>query len=160
MSDVFHSAAIDQVFGLLKVINSLGGKTDIYKIDEEVEIDFDELSTAINAAESLGLVVVSSGDVELTELGRKAIAGGLEEAKEEIARRLAALRPFSDVLKRLRERGSMRLDELTSLLCDLGYCGEIPTRRIITWAVRFGLIEITPDDIVLPGELAKRESGR
>ncbi len=156
MSRLFHPASIDQVLGLLKVINALGGKTDIYKIDEEVEIDFDELSTAVSAAESLGLVKVVSGDVELTELGRKVVTSDIDEVKRELAERLATLRPFSDILDKLRTESSLSLDEVMELLCNLGYCGEVPSRRIITWAVRFGLIEVTPDDVVMPGEFARK----
>lgn len=155
MSRSFHPASIDQVLGLLKVVNAFGGKIDIYKIDEEVEIDFDELSSAVNAAESLGLVKVVSGDVELTDLGRRLVASGIDEVKRELAERLAALRPFSDILDKLRERSSLTLDEVIEMLCSLGYCGEVPARRVITWAVRLGLIVVTPDDVVLPGESAR-----
>lgn len=150
MSRQFPPASIDQVLGLLRVLYSLGGKTDIYKIDEEVEIDFDELSLAVNAAEALGLVAVRAGDVELTELGRRAAVSDLDDVKEEIALKLSSLRPFADILNKV-DGDSAPLSDVLSLLCDLGYCGEVAARRIIAWAVRFGLIEVTPEDVVLPG---------
>jgi hypothetical protein len=154
MNRSFQPAAVDQVLGLLRVVHSLGGKTDIYRIDEEVEIDFDEISLAVGAAESLGLVAVKAGDVELTELGRRAVLD-LDSVKAEIARRLASLTPFADILASLRRKTPLPLGEVTEMLCWLGYCGDVPTRRVIAWAVLFGLIEITSDDLVFPGALAR-----
>ncbi|CCC81306.1 AAA-associated domain-containing protein [Thermoproteus tenax] len=144
----FPPASVDQVLGLLKVLKSLGGRTDIYRIDEEVEIDFDELSNAVNAAKILGLVVTEGGDVELTELGDRVLREGLEGVRDLLARRVAELSPFAEILSRLRAQGTLKLEEVVKLLCALGYCDDILVRRMLGWGVQLGVLYISSDSVM------------
>lgn len=148
----FPPASIDQVAGLIRVLYSMGGRVDAYKVDEEVEIDLGDLSLAIEAAKALGLIKAEQGDLQLTELGRLWALGDLDDVREELGRRLAEMSPFADVLRALGEKGEVELREVEELLCSQGYCDEVAVRRLINWGVRLHLFEVTPDDKVLPAK--------
>lgn len=150
----FPPASVDQVVGLVRVLHSLGGRADAYKVDEEVEVDLGDLSLAIEAAKALGLIAVEGGDLELTDLGERLAESDIGEVEAEVGRRLAEMEPFAELISAVRSRGSMELGEAENLLCRFGYCDEVSARRVLNWGVLLGVIEVTGDDKVLLGKSA------
>ena len=78
-------AKIGMIVGLLETLNDHGGKVDAYKLSQALHFELDDLMPITEAAELLGFVKIESGDLELTELGRKVIDGD-ENAKKTIFR--------------------------------------------------------------------------
>jgi NitT/TauT family transport system ATP-binding protein len=78
-------ARIGAIVGLLETLNEQGAKIDIYKLSQSLHFELKELMPITEAAEVLGFAKVETGDIELTELGRKVIDGD-ENAKKAIFR--------------------------------------------------------------------------
>lgn len=75
-----------QVGGLVEQLRLRGGREDIYRLAEELDLEADELLPVVEAADLLDLVEVVEGDVVLTEAGWK-FAGADPEGRRRIFRR-------------------------------------------------------------------------
>jgi len=58
------------IAGLLELLNDRGGKEDLYKIAEELQLEVDDLLPIVEAAALLGFAKSEHGDVELTPSGK------------------------------------------------------------------------------------------
>ncbi|MBI3932383.1 MAG: AAA-associated domain-containing protein [Acidobacteria bacterium] len=98
-------APIGRVLGLLEHLREVpGGREDLYKLGAPLGYELDDLLPVTEAAKRLGLVVVASGDIELTADGRALAAAEEPERKRLVARRLEAL-PLIAAILREAEKG-------------------------------------------------------
>lgn len=58
------------VTGFIELVDDLGGKVDLYKIGESLAFDLEDLLPIVETCRILELGAVTSGDFELTEIGR------------------------------------------------------------------------------------------
>ena len=58
------------VAGLLELVNDRGGKEDLYRIAEELQMEIDDLLPIVEAASLLAFAKTERGDVELTPNGK------------------------------------------------------------------------------------------
>jgi NitT/TauT family transport system ATP-binding protein len=79
------NARVGSIVGLLETLNEQGTKIDIYKLSESLGFKLNDLMPITEAAELLGFVKIESGDIELSDLGRKVVDGD-ENAKKSIFR--------------------------------------------------------------------------
>jgi NitT/TauT family transport system ATP-binding protein len=79
------NARVGSIVGLLETLNEQGTKIDIYKLSESLGFKLNDLMPITEAAELLGFVKIESGDIELSDLGRKVVDGD-ENAKKAIFR--------------------------------------------------------------------------
>lgn len=117
----FPTVQVDQVLGLIKVLRYMGDRADAMHINEAIDVDAGELSHVIDAAEALGLIKFSGGDLELTELGRRLAEAGPVEARSILREALAKVEPFSTIIKRLGGRGEVDPVELREAFEAMGY---------------------------------------
>lgn len=69
--------------GFIELVEEAGGKEDLYELaGNRLHLDLEDLIPIVDAAELLGLVRVSHGDVELTAEGQRYAAAGVTERKE------------------------------------------------------------------------------
>lgn len=95
-------APIGMVLGLLEHLKERpGGREDLYKLGGPLGYELDDLLPVTEAAKRLGLVTISSGDIELTEEGRALARAEEPERKRRLARRLAALPLIADIRREL-----------------------------------------------------------
>jgi len=93
-------APIGMVFGLLEHLRDApGGREDLYKLGGPLGYELDDLLPVTEAAKQLGLVKISSGDIELTAEGRVLAAAEAPERKDRLRRHLEALPP----IRRIRD---------------------------------------------------------
>lgn len=64
---------IDQVLGLVRYVDSMGGRVDSSRLDELLNVDMDLLPHVVEAAMMLGLLRQRDGDLEVTEQGKRAV---------------------------------------------------------------------------------------
>lgn len=145
---LFPPVGVDQVLGLLKIIHTLGGRIDVMHINEAVDADLGELSHAIDAAEMLGLIKYSQGDVELTEEGRRAVEMPLKYTQIALRNRLASIEPFAQLVNYLKKAEEVDVDEALQYIAGFGY-GEGSAGRILDWAVFVQLVEIDNNKLKL-----------
>jgi hypothetical protein len=136
------TAGVNRVFGLLDLLRAYNGKTDVAKLTIDMRIDLDELLPIIDTAEYMGLVAVQQGDISLTDLGKKALAGKIQERKKLVRDKLIGLEPFADVTRMIHEKKQLNRFELARYLSSkFGYTTELPTvvNVVISWGVFTGL---------------------
>jgi len=99
---VLPNARVGSIVGLLETLNEQGSKIDIYKLSESLGFKLNDLMPITEAAELLGFVKIESGDIELSDLGRKVVDGD-ENAKKAIFRQ----QMLTNVLLAKRIRGEL-----------------------------------------------------
>jgi NitT/TauT family transport system ATP-binding protein len=76
------------IAGLIELVNDRGGKEDLYKIADELQMDVDDILPIVEASTLLSFVRSDRGDIELTASG-KAFAEADISARKEIFREAA-----------------------------------------------------------------------
>jgi hypothetical protein len=114
---IHPNSRVADLVGLLYVIlNTFGGKTDLYILEKELEVDLDDLMPIVYTANTLGFVTIGEGDIMITDKGIEFVKSGLKRRKEIIRRSLKLAEPFKtaselrrftpeELLDRLREKG-------------------------------------------------------
>ena len=71
MTDVIDpNARIADLVGLLHVLSNIfEGKTNLFELEKEMEVDLDDLMPIVYTASNLGFVHSESGDISITNLG-------------------------------------------------------------------------------------------
>jgi NitT/TauT family transport system ATP-binding protein len=103
---VLPNARVGSIVGLLETLNEQGSTIDIYKLSESLGFKLNDLMPITEAAELLGFVKIESGDIELSDLGRKVVDGD-ENAKKAIFRQ----QMLGNVLLARRIRGELEKAE-------------------------------------------------
>ncbi|HII39647.1 MAG TPA: hypothetical protein HA326_00305 [Thermoplasmata archaeon] len=97
--------SVGQILGLVEAIDEVGGSADVATISQEVEMDIDRLGPIIDAAELLGFVKVSEGDLTITDLSRKVLHAGVRERKKIIRDIIDDVPIFKEVMAMARAAG-------------------------------------------------------
>lgn len=97
------SAEVEQIIGLLEILDDSGGKEDIPKLARNLQFELDDLLPVIRAAELLGFVVAEGGDIELTDWGYEFLRGSVQERKEIFARAAEEVPWIKKILEMLKE---------------------------------------------------------
>jgi len=144
----FPAVGVDQVLGFLKVVHHLGGRADVMYINDAVDADLGDLSHVVDAAEALGLVKFSGGDVELTPEGRRAVESPVKNFQQYLRNKLISVEPFRQLVEYVAEVKSASVEEVLEFIESLGY-GEEDARKILDWAVFAQLVEIDGEEVKL-----------
>jgi NitT/TauT family transport system ATP-binding protein len=70
------------IAGLLELIIDLGGRTDIYRLADELAFEIDDLFPIVEAAQLLGFLKVEEGDAAITPDGREYAQAEILKQKE------------------------------------------------------------------------------
>lgn len=101
---------IDDLTGMLEhLTESEQAKFDIYLLEDELGIDTDHLLLLTEAAELLGFVSISRGDIELTPLGQTFAQARIPTKKEIFASRASRLPLIRWLLEMLRNTENHQL---------------------------------------------------
>jgi len=110
-------ARVADLLGLLSVLyNSFEGKTDIYLLEKELEVDLDDLMPIVYAASTLGFITVGDGDIIITDKGIEFLKSNIRRRKELLKESLHKLEPFATA----KELGKFKLEELMKKLEEKG----------------------------------------
>ncbi|MEM0321905.1 MAG: AAA-associated domain-containing protein, partial [Thermoprotei archaeon] len=116
MSDnptIHPNARVADLVGLLYVVlNTFGGKTDLYILEKELEVDLDDLMPIVYTASTLGFVTIGEGDIMISDKGIEFVRSGLNRRKEIIRRSLRLAEPFKTALELRRFTPDELLDRL------------------------------------------------
>jgi NitT/TauT family transport system ATP-binding protein len=89
--------------GLLEILAALGGREDLPKLAHGLTFEVDDLLPLVDAAQMLGLAVVDSGDLEITEEGRVFVAADILDSKQIFAAAAGARAPLVRAIRRSLE---------------------------------------------------------
>jgi len=151
----------DHVLGLLELLRSLGSGIDSMYVGDALGEDVDLLPHAIDVAEALELVVQRSGNLELTERGRRVAAGNPKTVKELLHEVALKLEPISEIVEQLKKKGELPVDEFESIIRK-----HYPTnfeealKNVLVWGAYLGLFKMDEDDErVVPIRLPRAKRG-
>lgn len=91
-----------QVFGLLEAMDAEGGSLDIFDFVADTRQNYGHVIMVVNAAEILGLVRTPKDKVELTDLGRQALAADVNARKALINLQLQSFRLVAQVVEMIQ----------------------------------------------------------
>lgn len=104
-------ATVGEIIGLLEVLSDYrGNREDLHELAQELQMDLDEFSPIVEAAELLGFAEIVNGDIRLTKLGRDFVDADINERKLIFKDRLKRIRIFKELLKLLRGEEERSLD--------------------------------------------------
>jgi NitT/TauT family transport system ATP-binding protein len=101
------NASVGKVLGLIEVLYSYGGKGKISFLSEELHMPIDELGSAIDMSELLGLLKVSEGSAVLTIYGEALSLGTMDDKKKILHKKVSKIEPFKAMGEMLK-RGDVR----------------------------------------------------
>jgi NitT/TauT family transport system ATP-binding protein len=110
---------LNDLFGLLEQVHQLpGGRADLFRLAEALQLDSDHLLRLTETAELLGFATVAYGDIALTPLGEAFAESSLLARKEIFAGRIRRVPIFRWLLNQLEhaERNQMRWAAVKELL--------------------------------------------
>ncbi len=137
--DQFPLVYVDQVIGLVKYLNSIGGKVDSSRLDEMLDVDIDLLPHVIKAAEIIGLVKQSNGDLIITENGKKIEEAENKDMRIIMKKLIKNVEPFKEIISNAK-RNQINVEKLTEILEKNGYNNIDEAINIITqWLALIGI---------------------
>ncbi len=149
MDVIDPDARIADLLGLLYVLNNIfDGKTDLYRLEKEMEVDLDDLMPIVYTASNLGLVNAESGDISISPKGIEYIKSGMNQRKQIIRESLKNIEPFKTALS----MGSFSLEDIIDKLKE----NDVPTFNnpdgshdleviLIEWGIYSRLLKKTDD---------------
>ncbi len=108
---------IGEIIGMIEYLNEEGGRTDIYEIADDLNLEIDDLVPIIKAAELFGFAKVEKGDLILLSLGRDLVKGDENKRKIIFKESLKKLSTFRKLISILLEEPEHSIDK--SELFDL-----------------------------------------
>lgn len=136
-----------QVISLVEVTGGLGSKIDTSRLADELGADIAVLLPILEAAELLGLVETSKGQVILTEFGHK-FQKTLKNKVRLLKEKLAEIEPFRTALIIATHRRDVETDDIVEELetegvrwhhqRDINY--SLVQALLIHWALYSGLL--------------------
>ncbi|WP_338599366.1 AAA-associated domain-containing protein [Sulfolobus tengchongensis] len=147
-----HARVADLVGLLYSLENTFNGKTDLYMLEKEMEVDLDDLMPIVYTADSLGFITVGEGDIIITDKGMEFLKSNLKKRKEIIKESIRKIEPFKTALE-LKE---FTLEELKDILESKGiqlynspeglYDLQI---TLVEWGVYSGLLKKEGDRFIV-----------
>lgn len=127
------------IAGLLELLNDRGGKEDLYRIADELQMDVDDLLPVIEAAVLLGFARSEHGDVELTPNGKVFAESDISRRKDLFRQAALAnvplLQQMSSALASKSDH-TMPLEFFRDLLQK--HCSDEEVQRQIETALNWG----------------------
>ncbi len=143
------NARIADLVGLLYVMNNIfDGKTDLYQLEKEMEVDIDDLMPIVYTASNLGFVSAEEGDITITEKGREYVKAGIKKRKEMLRESLRNIEPFKTAIS----ADQFELEDLLEILENKGvqtfnspYGLHDLEVILIEWGIYSGLLKKTDE---------------
>jgi len=105
------------MIGLLEVLEDFRGRVDAAKVADDLMLELRDLLPAVDAAELLGFLKVDSGDLILTEEGKKFLSKGSSGRKKLLSHLVADLGVFKAVIDYVKSHnGEVTKDDLLNFL--------------------------------------------
>ena len=112
---------ISEILGLVEFLKSKGGREDIYKLANELQMEAGDVLTVLRGAELLGLVHTPGGDVEIEKMGETVTRSRINERKSLIKNQLHRIAVFKAVTQFLHEADDKQVtrDQLLEKLAEI-----------------------------------------
>lgn len=129
-------ARLNALAGLVEKLVQEGGRTDLYRLSNELVLELDDLLPIVEAGELVGFVTVQEGDLMITQIGQTYAEAGILARKELVAGRILRLPVISWIYETLRRDDDRRVAWayfLDKLQADFGDLAEKQLDIAISW---------------------------
>lgn len=137
--------SIGSVMGLLEIIESKGGRMDLFRLAQDIDRQFTDMLLVVKAAELIGWVETPGQLVQLTGEGRRFAAAAIHTRKELLHAKLRQVQLFGLVIRMLEQSETHELEEEVLLSqITLLYPHERPHRvlqTLVAWGRYAGLLK-------------------
>lgn len=103
--------SVSMIVGLVERVSDLKTPEDIAQIDDDLGIEKSEFFHIIDEAESLELVKVIDGNIQLTEFGKKFVNSGIQERKRLLSEKVSKVEPFKTALEILEKAPNKKMNK-------------------------------------------------
>jgi NitT/TauT family transport system ATP-binding protein len=127
------------IAGLLEILADLGGREELHRIAEDLNLEVDDLLPIVDAGALLGFLTVAHGDVIITDLGREFAAADIQRRKQLFREALLTCVPlFQQIASALRAKadGTIPAELFRDLLDE--HCSEAESQRQLDTAIQWG----------------------
>ncbi len=131
------AARINALAGLMEKLSGDGGRADLYRLAEELNLELDDLLPIVEAAELLGFAQVAQGDISVSPLGQAFADASILARKEITAGRVLRHPTIRWIYETLQRDDNQRLPEeffLEKLQADFGDYAATQLDTAINWA--------------------------
>ncbi len=104
-------AGVSEIIGLLEAVNDFSGSVDASVLADDFDLEIDEVYPAIEAAEMLGFISTPSGDIKLTENGRRFLKSDIQARKDMMREQMLHIDSVARLLHRLRESEELKMSK-------------------------------------------------
>ncbi len=124
--------SIGELSGLLEFLDEMpGDRTDVYRLEQELNLGTDPVLQLTEAAELLGFATIAKGDITLTPLGETFAEASILARKEIFATRIRRLPTIKWLLAMLKAADRGRLDrDVVRLALELEFSPEDAARQV------------------------------
>ncbi len=124
--------AIGELSGLLEFLDEMpNDRTDVYRLEQELNLGTDPVLQLTEAAELLGFATISKGDIALTPLGETFAEASILARKEIFATRIRRLPTIKWLLAMLKAADKGWLDrDVVRLALELEFLPEDAARQV------------------------------
>lgn len=136
---VLPHVSIGDVTGLIELVNTRGGREDLYQIGRSLQLELDDLLPLVEAADLLDMADTQEGDLVLTDAGKHfAEAGVLEEKKVFSDQALTHIRILRHIVQDLQKAPGHVLPEEHVLSLLEPYFGVQEAQAQLETAINWG----------------------
>jgi len=104
-------ARLNALAGLLEKLTAEGGRTDLYRLGSELNMELDDMLPVVEAGELLGFLEVQEGNLMITPLGEAYAEASILSRKEMLAGRVLRLPIISWIYETLQRDDNQRVAE-------------------------------------------------
>ncbi|MCL4237552.1 MAG: AAA-associated domain-containing protein [Anaerolineae bacterium] len=124
--------SIGELSGLLEFLDEMpNDRTDVYRLEQELNLGTDPVLQLTEAAELLGFATIAKGDITLTSLGETFAEASILARKEIFATRIRRLPTIKWLLAMLKAADKGRLDrDVVRLALELEFSPEDAARQV------------------------------
>ncbi len=112
---IFLKATISEIIGLLEAINDAGGVEDAAQFAADFNLALDKMLPSIDAAELLGFVVVTGGNIKLTGDAQKLLDSNIRERKNIIKDKVTNVKIIKELKNKLMESDNHKMSKEDAL---------------------------------------------
>lgn len=156
--------SVSELAGLLEFLDEMpGNRTDVYRLEQELNLGTDPVLALTEAAELLGFATIAKGDIALTPLGETFAEASILARKEILATRIRRLPMFKWLLAMLDAADKGQLDrDVVRLALELEFSPEEAAHQVdlaIQWGRYAELLAYDDNTETIFREMAEVDAG-
>jgi NitT/TauT family transport system ATP-binding protein len=154
LGKLLPAVRLNALGGLVEKIAAEGGREDLYRLSGDLAMELDDLLPVVETGERMGFVVVQSGDILVTALGKAYAEASILARKELIAGRILRQPVISWIFETLQQDDDHRVDRdffLDKLRPELGDLAGKQLETAIAWGRHAELFtyDVATDELYL-----------